>query len=179
MKNGEQHISDKRIGKGLNSFAEAAMPLLKNILAKKGFAAADVLVFWEQIAGEETSAYARPQKLTFKKGARDGGVLEVAVPGGAFALELQHREPFIIEKINSYFGYRAVAKIKIVQDIGIFDRLKKQINQPEDKKSLVSEEEQNYIVDTTAGVGDEELKGALIRLGNSIFNENNKQVKNK
>jgi len=179
MEKNRLDISAKRIGTGLNPFAIAALPLVKNILARKGAAAADILVFWNKIAGEELAGYTFPQKLTFKKGEKIGGVLEIAVPGGGFALEVQHREPFIIERINSYFGCRVVDKLKIVQDIGLTQRANLCFNQPEDKKTLVSGEEQNYIEDTAEGVNDDKLRQMLVRLGNSIFKENNKQVKDK
>lgn len=38
---------------------------------------------------------------------------------GAWALELQHQSPLVIERINSYFGYQAVIKISLSQ--GYFD----------------------------------------------------------
>ena len=34
---------------------------------------------------------------------------------GAMALELQHQTPMLLERINSYFGYRAVAQLRLVQ----------------------------------------------------------------
>jgi hypothetical protein len=34
---------------------------------------------------------------------------------GALALELQHLEPQVLERINGYFGYRAVGRLKIYQ----------------------------------------------------------------
>ena len=35
--------------------------------------------------------------------------------GGAFALELQHSEPQLIERINDFFGYPAVARLRLIQ----------------------------------------------------------------
>ena len=174
MERATKHNKDKRIATGLNSFAASALPLLKGMLGKQGFAAADILVFWEQIAGPEIAAYTLPRQLLFKRGKNDGGTLEVLVPGGAFALELQHRQAFIVEKINSYFGYKAVAEIKLVQDLGLLQRRQKQINQPQHKKTLVSSEEQNYIENASAGIEDANLKANLQRLGRSIFSENHK-----
>ena len=43
-----------------------------------------------------------------------GGTLHVRVGSGALALELQHLEPVVIERINTYFGYRAVERLKLV-----------------------------------------------------------------
>ena len=179
MEQTTKHTKDKRIANGLNSFAVSALPLLKGMLGKKGFAAADILVFWEQIAGPEIAAYTLPRQLSFRQGKNDGGVLEVLVPGGAFALEFQHRREFVTEKINSYFGHKVVKEIKLVQDIGLLQRLQKQINQPQHKKTLVSSEEQGYIENASAGIENANLKANLQRLGRSIFSENRKSGEDK
>jgi len=41
---------------------------------------------------------------------QDGAVLEIRVEGAA-ALELQHSEPRVIERINAHFGYAAIRRL--------------------------------------------------------------------
>lgn len=53
---------EKRTASGLNTLASETMPLLRRILGRKGMMAADVLAFWEQIAGEELAAFTFPEK---------------------------------------------------------------------------------------------------------------------
>ena len=43
-----------------------------------------------------------------------GGVLTVKAEG-AIALEIQHLAPQIIDRLNSYYGYAAIARLNIVQ----------------------------------------------------------------
>lgn len=161
----------QRKSAGLNNVATAVMPIVKNILGKKGMIIADILTIWEQIVGEEMAAYSLPRKIDFKKNEKSNGIIHIVVPGGAFALELQHRENFLLEKINAYFGYQAVTGMRIIQDANLKIKIK-EINQPKVKKSLVSLEEQNYINSLTEEIIDPELKNTLVRLGESVFNQN-------
>ena len=143
--------------------------------------AADVLAFWEQIAGEELAAFTFPEKIGFRGKERQNGVLQVAAVNGAFALELQHREKFVLEKVNAFFGYKAVSELRkpfsclpFFQSGGVSFRRGRQINQPEFKKILVSGEEQNYIEQLTGGLNDGDLKDSLIRLGKCVLSQNRK-----
>lgn len=170
----DKEIYTPRRADGLNSFASAALPLVRRLLGRKGMVAADMLAMWEQIVGEETAAYTFPEKLEFPRGRRSDGMLRLKVPGGAFALEVRHRERFIVEKINSYFGYNAVSGLKIVQDPGVrIGRIVHRKPQAE-QKSLVSAEEENYIIELTGEVADAGLKEKLLSLGKRVFNRNHK-----
>ena len=160
---------EKRTASGLNTLASETMPLLRRILGRKGMMAADVLAFWEQIAGEELAAFTFPEKIGFRGKERQNGVLQVAA-----ALELQHREKFVLEKVNAFFGYKAVSELRIRQSGGVSFRRGRQINQPEFKKILVSGEEQNYIEQLTGGLNDGDLKDSLIRLGKCVLSQNRK-----
>ena len=166
-----KNIDSKRGTGGLKSLSVSVVPLIRNIMGKKGFVISDILTVWEQIVGEEMAQYTIPRKVDFKKNEKTNGVIHIVVPGGAFALELQHKEKFVLEKVNSYFGYKAISGIRIIQDANFKIQTKK-INQAKVKKSLVTCEEQNYIDNLTNEIIDPELKETLFRLGESIFNEN-------
>jgi len=45
---------------------------------------------------------------------------------GVRALEAQHREPAIIERVNAHYGYRAIARIRLSQ-LGALERLGRNI----------------------------------------------------
>lgn len=172
--NKDKEIYAPRQGGGLNSFASAAMPLVRRLLGRKGMVAADMLAMWEQIVGAETAAYTFPEKLEFPRGQRNNGVLKLKVPGGAFALEVRHRERFIIEKINSYFGYNAVSGLKIIQDPSARADMIVHRKAPVEQKTLVSVEEENYIIELAGDVADAGLKEKLVSLGRRVFNRNHK-----
>jgi len=63
---------------------------------------------WAAVVGAELAALTWPETL-----GRDGALkLRVA---SIVALELQHRAPLVIERINRYFGRDAIARLVLVQ----------------------------------------------------------------
>ncbi len=84
--------------------------------ARQGFAAVEVVTHWQDIVGEDLARRSEPLKLTWPR--RDDpdsiGVLQVRVEG-AYALEVQHLQPVIIERVNRYFGWRCVGRLAIRQ----------------------------------------------------------------
>jgi hypothetical protein len=63
---------------------------------------------WAAIVGPELAAATWPEAL-----AR-GGTLKLRVTP-AKALEIQHRAPLVIERVNLFFGREAVARLALVQ----------------------------------------------------------------
>ena len=107
---------DERQAKGLSILSGTLLPFARNLLGKKGFIEVDIITKWADIVGKELAGYSFPQKISFKKGCKNDGTLYLCVTTGAFALEIQHREKYILDKINTYFGYNAVSGIKIIQN---------------------------------------------------------------
>jgi hypothetical protein len=61
------------------------------------------------------ATHTMPLRIDFPRGERSGGVLVIRVGSSAFAPQLQHLEPLVVERVNRHFGYGAVARIKIRQ----------------------------------------------------------------
>lgn len=176
--NNENNDNSRRRSSGeFQSLAKSILPLARQVLGKKGFVETDILSDWTAIIGEELAAYTFPQKIDFKRGERTGGILHLAVPSGAFALEVQHREKFILGKINTYFGYNAVSGLRIVQNANLsLQELLPKANKRRPQK-LVTVEEENYIKDLADEINRPELKEILIKLGQSVFTDNNLKEK--
>lgn len=101
--------------------------LTRKAFEKFGFATATLLTDWAVIVGPDTARYASPDRLRWPKGfdvldeagdvggrGRPGATLIVRAHAGR-ALDVQYRGQQIIDRINAYFGYRAVAELRIVQ----------------------------------------------------------------
>ncbi|HYN39330.1 MAG TPA: DUF721 domain-containing protein [Rhodospirillales bacterium] len=103
---------------GLRALGESVAPLTAPLAGKRGFAAARLLGEWPSIVGPHLAARSRPEQLSggSRGGAEAGagGTLVVRVASGPMALELQHQEPLICERINVFFGWRAVARLRLV-----------------------------------------------------------------
>jgi hypothetical protein len=100
--------------------------LTRAAFAKYGFSAASLLTDWATIVGSDVAKYTEPERLKWPRqpgiydetGAeergRPGATLILRVDPGR-ALDVQYRARQLIERINAYFGYRAVAELRLVQ----------------------------------------------------------------
>jgi len=138
----------------------AAAAVVRPIIGRKGFVEADLLTRWETIAGPETAALSRPVRLAKP---RDGGapVLHLRVASSAFATLLKHQEPELCARINRYFGFDAVARIKVAP--GTLPPPPAPAAPPPPKPPLSTEE-----AALVAGIDDADLRAALESLGRSI-----------
>jgi len=101
--------------------------LTRPAFERYGFSAAAIVTDWETIVGADIARYTMPERLKWPKRVewtgdevsdedrgRPEATLTLAVAAGR-ALDIQYKAAQLIERINSYFGYRAVAELRIVQ----------------------------------------------------------------
>ena len=105
--------SAKRSG-GTRTLAAILPKITAQSLGKQGFAAASVITDWALIVGKELADVTLPQRIAFPVGKRSHGTLHLRV-AGVMALEVQHKTPQILARINGYFGYAAVTHLKLSQ----------------------------------------------------------------
>lgn len=89
-------------------------PLARKAFRARGFVNEEVVTRWPDIVGPELADHTQPLKLSFGRGERLNAALEVRVAPG-FATRLQHDSPRVIDRINAYFGYRAVDRLSLRQ----------------------------------------------------------------
>ncbi len=124
---------------------------------KHGFAEARLLTDWAMVVGDRLGEVCLPEKL-----ARDGTLTVRVSP--AFALELQHLEPKILERVATFFGHRAVTRLKLRQgDVKPLETGRQR--QPR----ALTETEAESLARRLEGVEDEALKAALDRLGRAVI----------
>ena len=153
---------------GMRHVAPSAAKAAKPALRKRGLATAGIITDWSQIVGPFLAQATAPEKLMPGKavpdGGREAGVLHLRVGSTALAPEIAHLSPQIIEKVNSYFGYRAVARLHILHApvASMNDPVKKppRRDAPEPLKEAIRVE--------TAQIDDATLREALQRLGEAI-----------
>lgn len=96
--------------------------LTRKAFEKFGFSTAALITDWAAVAGAEIASYTMPERLRWPRGAEDddisgerrGATLMLRVDP-ARALDVEYRARQIVERINAYFGYRAVETLRIVQ----------------------------------------------------------------
>ncbi len=88
-----------------------------------GFIQASVVSRWAEIVGERYAKVSSPESIRFPAGKKSGGVLSVVVQG-AHAPLMQHLAPVIVEWVNRFFGYSAVARLSFRQGAALSRREK-------------------------------------------------------
>lgn len=105
-----------RRSKGFERAGGASRQTVSSLAEKKGFAEADVLLRWPEIVGAAQEKLCQPQAVKFSKDRGLGATLVVETTS-ARAAEVSHLAPVMIERINSYYGYRAISRIRVSQTV--------------------------------------------------------------
>ncbi len=79
-----------------------------------GFVQSSIVSRWGEIVGVRYAEVSAPESIRFPVGKRSDGVLTLMVDS-AHAPMLQHVTPAIIERVNRFFGYAAVARVTLRQ----------------------------------------------------------------
>ena len=79
-----------------------------------GFVQSSVVSRWDEIVGARYAAVSAPEAIRFPVGKKSYGTLELTVEG-AHATMIQHVLPDIMDRVNRFFGYGAVASVKVRQ----------------------------------------------------------------
>jgi len=153
----------RRTYEGLAPLTREVQAIAKPILGRRGFAEVDILGSWEEMVGADLARGILPEKLTFDKDKRINGTLYVKSAGGAFATLFEFQKQRVIERINCFFGYPAVAQIKIRQGA-----LKLKSETVETARSLTPAEEKE-LQKRVSAIEDEELRTQAYEIGKAIL----------
>lgn len=82
------------------------------VFKKHGFEEPYIWQHWTEIVGPMLAQHTAPEHLSRSRGAA-GRTLTILVPG-PLALEVQHLTPQILDRINTFYGYKAVDKLRLV-----------------------------------------------------------------
>ena len=112
---------------GLRLFGNTLPHSVKNILKKNGYNYAEIISKWNLLMGKDISNFSYPKSIKMTKG-NNNGILVIAVKRGN-ELDIEYSKKKIIDKINSYFGYRLINEVKL-QTFG------SEINKKKEKKII-------------------------------------------
>jgi hypothetical protein len=159
-----KNMGDRRHVGGPRPIAASVQPVASRALGRRSLAERGLLSEWPEIVGAEVARHCLPRKLAFpRRNERRDGVLTLRVEPG-WALELQHLSPQVIERVNGYFGYPAVAQLKFQQG-PVRQTPKTERKSP---RSL-NREEQQALDSRTRGLANRRLSEALNRLGRNVL----------
>ncbi len=127
-----------------------------------GFVQSSVVSRWPEIVGDTHSRVCTPEMIRFPFGEKSEGILELVVLP-AHAPLIQQVLPEITERVNRFFGYKAVARIKLRQGT---------VKPPEDRRRTKSPPSLKPIPmelgDSLRDIGDPELRTVLESLARGL-----------
>jgi hypothetical protein len=160
--------------------ADLVGAVIDPVLARQGFSQSDLILYWDEIAGERLAAMSQPIKLQWPKRPdwsrapesrrdrsggherQDSATLVVRVESG-FALEMQHLSGALIDRVNAHLGWRCVGRITLKQGPVERRRAGRAVKLAPDAEI---ERAAEMIV---TGIEDAPLRSALLRLGASVL----------
>jgi hypothetical protein len=150
----------KRTARPLSDLAGAC---LSETFKRQGFASAEIVTRWAEIAGPEIAEHSQPLKIQWPRGEMDDGqsaTLILRVEGPA-AIEIQHLSGVILERVNRFFGWPAVGRLALRQAPLVRREGKPTPRSPDPKVTAAVAAQ---LPDTLDG----DLRHALARLGAAI-----------
>jgi len=152
--------------------------LMEPLLRKRGFATADLITHWADLAGPRYARLTQPEKVNWPRGGdfdpeaghRPGTLVLACDP--AAVLFVQHEIDRIRERINAFFGFEVVDRIKIVQKSFDDDREEPAAAAPR----KLDGDDVRRLDALTAPVGDPDLRAALDRLGRAVLSESSRKA---
>jgi hypothetical protein len=142
---------------------EIAGKIVGDTFRRQGFASAELVTRWSEIVGAEIAGHSEPIKIQWTRPAdgdvQEPGTLVLRVEGPA-AIEVQHQANIICERVNGFFGWRAVARLALRQ--APLRRGEPKVTHAVDPIAAAR------VAETLSDIGDEELKAAVARLGAAI-----------
>ena len=136
-----------------------------------GFVQSSVVTRWPEIVGEAHARVCSPEAIRFPPGEKSDGILQLLVEPGHAPI-IQHVIPEIIERVNRFFGYNAVGRVKLRQ--GAVKQDAPPAQRPVAPPSLRPIPME--LGDSLRDIGDSELRAVLESLARSLVEkeENNK-----
>ena len=131
-----------------------------------GFVQSSVVSRWPEIVGDAHARVCSPEMIRFPPGEKSEGIMELVVKP-AHAPLIQQVLPEIIERVNRFFGYKAVARIKLRQGAVKPPEDKTQVKAPPSLKPIPME-----LGDSLRDIGDPELRTVLESLARSFGTDN-------
>lgn len=143
-----------------------ARQTVRKASADAGFAEPEVLLRWPEIVGEALAPLCRPVRVHY--GSKGLGATLIVQTTAARAPEVDHLTPRIIERINQFYGYRAVSRIRITQSTGLaeFAEPGARFEGPPAEPTSVHLDRARRMAE---GIADPDLRAAIARMGAHVL----------
>ena len=142
--------------------AELMPEVGRTAFRKFGFVQSSVVTRWPEIVGERHARVCMPEAIRFPPGEKSDGILQLLVVP-AHAPLISHVIPEIIERVNRFFGYNAVSRVKLRQGAVQPPAARERPTAPPSLRPIPFE-----LGDSLRDIGDPELRTVLESLARSL-----------
>ena len=140
---------------GLRSFKDTLPKNIKKIIKKKGHIFSETLNNWKYLVGDDLFQICYPK--SFKNSNKFGiSTLHVMVKRG-HEIDLEYSKKELIDKMNSFFGYAVVEKLKFIS----FDSAQTKFKKIEEDNNSVTN---NKYTDRIKDIKNDKIKNSLLEL---------------
>ena len=140
---------------GLRSFKDTLPKNIKKIIKKKGHIFSETLNNWKYIVSEDLFQICYPK--SFKNSNKFGvSTLQIMVKRG-HEVDLEYSKKQIIDKMNNFFGYAVVEKLKFIS----FDDAQTEFKKIDKNNNSVTN---NKYTDRIKDIKNEKIKKSLLEL---------------
>jgi len=146
---------------GLRSFKDTLPKNVKKIINKKGHVYSETLSNWRYIVGENLFKFCYPK--SFKNSNRFGVSTMLIMVKRGHEVDLEYSKKEIMDKMNSFFGYSVVEKLKFTS----FDDENKTFSEENDHREYVTNKKYQKKI---KNVKNEKIKKSLVEL-TRVFRE--------
>tara|TARA_Y100000996_G_scaffold390987_1_gene352633 strand:- start:216 stop:698 length:483 start_codon:yes stop_codon:yes gene_type:complete len=144
---------------GLRSFKYTLPTKVRRIIEKKGHIYSKTLDNWRFIVGDDLFKVCFPK--SFKSSNKlSGGSLNIMVKRG-HEVDTEYSKKIVIEKINKFFGYKVIEKIKLITFEG---------DQQKFNKKKINTSKKNDYLEQISVIKNDKIKNSLIELS-KYFNK--------
>lgn len=153
---------ERQRGGAPRAISELMPEIGRTAFRRFGFVQSSVVTRWPEIVGPRHAQVCAPEAIRFPLGEKSDGILQlVVVP--AHAPIIQHVIPEIIERVNRFFGYNAVSRVKMRQGEVKPPPARDRPAAPPSLKPIPVE-----LGDSLRDIGDPELRAVLESLARSL-----------
>ena len=143
-----------RVIQGLRSFKDTLPKNIKRIIIKKGHIFSETLNNWKYIVGDDLFRVCYPK--SFKNSNKLGASYLLVMVKRGHEVDMEYSKKRILDKMNSYFGYSVVEKLKLVS----FDDDQTNFKKTKINNDVTNSKYMNKIVD----IKNDKIKKSLIEL---------------
>ena len=118
----QNNKESKTYVQGLRPFGNTLPRGVRDILKKNGYNYSEIISKWNMLVGKDISSCAYPKSIKMNKGNLNGTLVLAIKRGDEINIEYSKKE--IINKINSYFGYRLINEIRLKTINSEFKKIK-------------------------------------------------------